>query len=42
MFYASASGMSGKIVDQSTLMADCANVAFQDNANEAIHRFLPR
>ena len=40
VFYASESGMSGKIVDQSTLFADLSNAAFQDNANEAIHRFL--
>lgn len=40
VFYASAGGVTGKVVDQSTLFADLSNAAFQDNANEAIHRFL--
>jgi NAD(P)-dependent dehydrogenase (short-subunit alcohol dehydrogenase family) len=40
VFYASKKGMSGPLVDQGTLFEDLNNVAFQDNANEAIHRFI--
>ncbi len=32
--------LSGPIVDQSTLFADLNNTGFQDNANEAVHRFI--
>lgn len=40
-FYASPDNkMSGKLVDQSTIFADLGNKAFQDNAAEAIHRFV--
>jgi len=41
VFYASASGgMTGKVGDQSEQFADLANATYQDNAHEAIHRFL--
>lgn len=40
-FYASPiNAMIGDVVDQSTILADFANKDFQDNAYEAIHRFL--
>ncbi len=34
--------MIGDVVDQATIYPDLANEDFQDNAYEAIHRFLPR
>jgi NAD(P)-dependent dehydrogenase (short-subunit alcohol dehydrogenase family) len=41
VFYASAAGkLSGDMVDQSTFYTDLKNTAFQDNAAEAIHRFI--
>ncbi|MEM7031422.1 MAG: short-chain dehydrogenase, partial [Chloroflexota bacterium] len=40
VFYASKTKATGPIVDQSTLLADFGNETFQDNANEAIHRFI--
>ena len=41
VFYASKEGkLSGEMVDQSTFFPDLKNTAFQDNANDAIHRFL--
>lgn len=40
VFYASKKGMSGPVADQGTLFADLNNQVFQDNANEAIHRFI--
>ncbi len=40
-FYASrANVLTGAIVDQSTIFQDLTNRQFQDNANEAIHRFI--
>ncbi|MGF1753553.1 SDR family NAD(P)-dependent oxidoreductase [Vibrio makurazakiensis] len=39
-FYGSQSGISGPIVDQSTLFSELKNQVFQDNANKAIHRFI--
>ena len=30
----------GDMVDQSTFFTDLKNTSFQDNANEAIHRFI--
>jgi len=40
VFYASKEGkLSGEMVDQSTFFAALKNASFQDNANEAIHRF---
>jgi NAD(P)-dependent dehydrogenase (short-subunit alcohol dehydrogenase family) len=43
VFYASAaSKLTGPIVDQSTIFPDLANPAYQDHANEAIHRFIDR
>ncbi|WDD97537.1 SDR family NAD(P)-dependent oxidoreductase [Thalassomonas actiniarum] len=39
-FYASQSGLTGPIGDQAMLFADLDNETFQDNANEAIHRFI--
>jgi NAD(P)-dependent dehydrogenase (short-subunit alcohol dehydrogenase family) len=42
VFYASpANKLKGPMVDQSELLPDLANISFQDNANEAIHRFIP-
>ena len=41
IFYASKfPGVTGSLVDQTTIFADIGNRAFQDNANEAIHRFI--
>ena len=41
VFYASKEGrLSGDMVDQSTFFADLKNTSFQDNANDAIHRFI--
>jgi NAD(P)-dependent dehydrogenase (short-subunit alcohol dehydrogenase family) len=40
-FYASAANsLIGPMVDQTELLPDLANPSFQDNANEAIHRFI--
>jgi NAD(P)-dependent dehydrogenase (short-subunit alcohol dehydrogenase family) len=40
VFYASKEGkLSGEMVDQATFFTDLKNTTFQDNANEAIHRF---
>ncbi len=42
-FYASAAGkLTGPMVDQAEIFPDLANPTYQDRANEAIHRFLPR
>ena len=41
VFYASKEGkLSGEMVDQSTFFTPLRNTTFQDNANEAIHRFI--
>ncbi len=41
VFYASAAGkLKGPMVDQTEIFPDLANPSFQDNANEAIHRFI--
>jgi hypothetical protein len=41
VLYASKQGkLSGEMVDQSTFFTDLKNTSFQDNANEAIHRFI--
>ena len=41
VFYASKEGkLSGDVVDQSTFFTSLKNTTFQDNANEAIHRFI--
>ena len=41
VFYASkADALTGPVVDQSTIMPDLANTSYQDNADEAVHRFL--
>jgi NAD(P)-dependent dehydrogenase (short-subunit alcohol dehydrogenase family) len=41
VFYASAAGtITGPVVDQADILPDFANPAFQDHANEAIHRFI--
>ncbi len=41
VFYASAAdAMIGDVVDQATILTDFSNKDFQDNAYEAIHRFL--
>ena len=41
VFYGStADATIGDVVDQATILADLANEDFQDNAYEAIHRFL--
>ncbi|MEM7016072.1 MAG: SDR family NAD(P)-dependent oxidoreductase [Pseudomonadota bacterium] len=40
-FYASKGGSpTGPVVDQATLFTDLGNHSFQNNANQAIHRFL--
>ncbi len=41
VFYASKEGkLSGDVVDQSSFFTVLKNTTFQDNANEAIHRFI--
>jgi NAD(P)-dependent dehydrogenase (short-subunit alcohol dehydrogenase family) len=41
VFYASAAGkITGPMVNQADILPDFANPAFQDHANEAIHRFI--
>ncbi len=41
MFYASAANtLTGLLVNQADFLPDLANPSFQDNANEAIHRFI--
>jgi NAD(P)-dependent dehydrogenase (short-subunit alcohol dehydrogenase family) len=40
VFYASKVGTAGTFVDQATLFGDLNNETFQDNADEAIHRFI--
>jgi NAD(P)-dependent dehydrogenase (short-subunit alcohol dehydrogenase family) len=41
LFYASKSGKAvGAVIDQSTILPSLNNTAFQDNANEAIHKFI--
>jgi NAD(P)-dependent dehydrogenase (short-subunit alcohol dehydrogenase family) len=41
VFYASKQGkLSGDVVDQSSFYTDLKNTSFQDNAEEAIHRFI--
>ena len=40
VFYGSKKNVTGPLVDQGTLFADLKNEAFQDNANEAIHRVI--
>jgi hypothetical protein len=42
VFYASiANTITGPVVDQADIFPDLGNKSFQDNANEAIHRFIP-
>jgi hypothetical protein len=41
VFYASKEGkLSGDMVDQSTFFTLLKNTSFQDNADQAIHRFI--
>jgi hypothetical protein len=41
VFYGSkAPVLTGPVVDQGTIFDDLNNKTFQDNANEAIHRFI--
>ena len=41
VFYASpANKLKGPLTDQAEILPDLANPSFQDNANEAIHRFV--
>jgi len=41
VFYGSKGGkLTGELVDQSQLFSDLNNESFQDNANEAIHRYI--
>ncbi len=43
VFYASKGEvLKGPVVDQADIFPDLANPSFQDHANEAIHRFIPR
>jgi NAD(P)-dependent dehydrogenase (short-subunit alcohol dehydrogenase family) len=40
-FYASAAGkLTGPLVDQSTIRPEMNNEAYQENANQAVHRFI--
>jgi len=39
-FYASKSGVSGKMVDQASFYPEIDNPKYQDNASEALHRFI--
>jgi hypothetical protein len=42
VFYASAaSAVTGPVVDQADIFPDLRNLSLQDNANQAIHRFIP-
>jgi NAD(P)-dependent dehydrogenase (short-subunit alcohol dehydrogenase family) len=42
VFYASAaSTITGSVVDQADIFPDLRNASFQDNASQAIHRFIP-
>ncbi len=42
VFYASAANkLKGPLVNQADIFPDLANTAYQDHANEAIHRFIP-
>jgi len=41
LFYASpANKLKGPLVNQAEFLPDLSNASFQDNANEAIHRFI--
>ncbi len=40
VFYASKSGLTGPIGEQRLIFVDLNNKTYQDNANEAIHRFI--
>ena len=40
VFYASQSGMTGEVSDQSSFLPELNNETYQDNAYEAIHRFV--
>jgi len=41
VFYASrAKSLVGPVVDQSSIFPDLSNTTYQDNANEAIHRYI--
>ncbi len=39
-FYASAKGVTGKVIDQAEIYRNFANEMYQDNASKAIHKFL--
>ena len=39
-FYASKKGLTGEICEQSTLFRDLQNTHFQDNAYDALKRFM--
>ena len=42
VFYASAANtITGPVVDQADIFPDLRSPSFQDNANQAIHRFIP-
>lgn len=41
VFYASAAdALTGPVVDQAGIFPDLVNTAYQDNADQAIHRFI--
>jgi NAD(P)-dependent dehydrogenase (short-subunit alcohol dehydrogenase family) len=40
IFYASKNGMTGPVGDQGDIFSDLKNQTFQNNASEAIHRFI--
>jgi hypothetical protein len=41
IFYASRVGISGDIANQAQLLEGFNTISFQDNANQAIHKFIP-
>lgn len=40
VFYASKTGITGQIIDQSSLFSDFKNAMYQNNARESIHQFI--
>jgi hypothetical protein len=39
-FFASKSGMTGPVIEQGPIYPDLKNVLFQDDANEALDKFV--
>ncbi len=42
VFYGSRKGLSGEVIDQADFLSYFSNEIFQDNANEAIHKFIKK